>query len=185
MWAILATAPGSQVYGYDKMALYNNLTASGVSQMAYLAKVDQITGKGKTLTIDLFDVGDSTAGYIRIWSPDKSLTQQVLVNNFSYFTYNINSSGSRVSPGNCVAGLSDLCSDYGRSKITVRVASASNGSFNNTWLEITIPLGPNYGNNGLWQGGWWQVEYVVSAGNDTTTWSVNVNDNPVHLEPIP
>ncbi len=185
MWAILATAPGSQVYGYDKMALYNNLTASGVSQMAYLAKVDQITGKGKTLTIDLFDVGDSTAGYIRIWSPDQSATQQVLVNNFSYFTYNINSSGSRVSPGNCVAGLSDFCSDYGRSKITVRVASASNGSFNNTWLEITIPLGPNYGNNGLWQGGWWQVEYVVSAGNDTTTWSVNVNGNPVHLEPIP
>lgn len=185
MWAILATAPGSQVYGYDKMALYNNLTASGVSQMAYLAKVDQITGMGKTLTIDLFDVGDSTAGYIRIWSPDKSATQHVLVNNFTYFTYNINASGSRVSPGNCVADLSDHCSDSGRSQITVRKASASNGSFNNTWLEITIPLGPAYGNNGLWQGGWWQVEYVVSAGNDTTTWSVNVNGNPVRLELIP
>ena len=63
------------------------------------------------------------------------------------------------------------------------MAGAGGSSFNNTWIEITIPLANDYGLDGLWQGGWWQVEYVVSAGNDTTTWSVNVNGNPVHLVP--
>ena len=75
------------------------------------------------------------------------------------------------------------CSGSGRSKITV--ANGSNqSSFNNTWIEITIPLGTTYGASGLWQGGWWQVQYNVTAGNDTTTWSVNVRGNPVHLVPV-
>ena len=88
-----------------------------------------------------------------------------------------------MSPGNCVSGKSDVCSASGRNKITV-ATSANGSSFNNTWIEITIPLSSTYGSGGLWQGGWWQVQYNVSAGNDTTTWSVNVNGNPVHLVPI-
>lgn len=183
MWAIQATGGGStQVYGYDKMAVYNNLAATGVSQKFYMAKVDRATGAGKTLTIDLFDIGDSTAGYIRIWSPDKSATQQKMVTNFNYHTYNRTATGGRTSPGNCASGKSDTCSGNGRSKITVKTSSGS--SFNNTWTEITIPLGSDYGDKGLWEGGWWQVEYVVTGGNDTTTWSVNVNGNPVHLVPV-
>jgi len=183
MFAILATGGGTpQVYGYDKMAVYNNLAASGVLQQFYMAQVDKTTGAGKTLTIDLFDIGDSTAGYIQILSPDTSGSQPVLVTNFSYTTYNYDSSGNEVSPGNCRSGTSDSCSGALRNRITV--ANGSNqSSFNNTWIEITIPLGTNYGANGLWQNGWWQVQYNVTAGNDTTTWSVNVNGNPVHLVP--
>jgi hypothetical protein len=68
---------------------------------------------------------------------------------------------------------------------SITVAGASGSSYNNTWIEITIPLPSTYGSGGLWQGGWWQVQYNVSQGNDTTTWSVNVNGNPVHLMPWP
>ena len=184
MFAIQAVGGGSpSVYGYDKMCVYNNLAASGVLQKFYMAKVDQETGAGKTLTIDLFDVGDSTGGYIQILSPDTSGSSPVLVNNFSYSTFTYDASMTRVSPGNCKAGTSDSCSGSGRSKITV--ANGSNqSSFNNTWIEITIPLGTTYGASGLWQGGWWQVQYNVTAGNDTTTWSVNVRGNPVHLVPV-
>ena len=53
--------------------------------------------------------------------------------------------------------------------------------FNDKLLTIDIPLSSTYGASGLWQGGWWQVEYDVSSGNDTTTWQVNVLGNPVHL----
>jgi hypothetical protein len=205
MFAIMVTGGGSPtVYGYDKMAVYNNLSATGVLQQFYLAKVDRETGAGKTLTIDLFDVGDSTAGYIQILSPDAGTlnpANPVVVTNFSYTTYNYNSSGVRVNNGNCVAGNSDKCSDTNRSMITVAksVNGSTKSSFNNTWIEITIPLSSNYGSaggtapialpgqpdTGLWQGGWWQVQYNVTAGNDTTTWSVNVNGNPVHLLPWP
>lgn len=53
--------------------------------------------------------------------------------------------------------------------------------FNDKLLTIDIPLPANYGASSLWQSGWWQVEYDVSSGNDTTTWQVNVLGNPVHL----
>ena len=39
----------------------------------------------------------------------------------------------------------------------------------------------DYGRAALWQGGWWQIEYNVRSGNDTTTWQVNILGNPVHL----
>ena len=183
MFSIMAVGGGSPaVYGYNRMAVYNNLVATGVLQQFYMAQVDQVTGSGKTLTIDLFDIGDSTAGYIQILSPNGPGGTQTVVNNFSYTTYNYNAAGARVSPGNCVSGASDACSGTGRSKITV-ATSGGGSSFNDTWIEITIPLGNTYGDNGLWQGGWWQVQYNVTAGNDTTTWSVNVMGNPVHLVP--
>jgi hypothetical protein len=183
MFSIMAVGGGSPaVYGYNRMAVYNNLVATGVLQQFYMAQVDQVTGSGKTLTIDLFDIGDSTAGYIQILSPNGPGGTQTVVNNFSYTTFNYNSAGARVSPGNCVAGNSDTCSGTGRNKITV-ATSGGGSSFNNTWIEITIPLGNTYGSGGLWQGGWWQVQYNVTAGNDTTTWSVNVMGNPVHLVP--
>jgi hypothetical protein len=177
MFAIMVPSGGA-VYGYDKMAVYNNLSGNGVLQQFYLAKIDQTTGAGKTLTIDLFDVGDSTAGSIQILSPDGN-TQTAI--NFNYSTFNYNTSMVRIAPGNCVNGKSDQCSDTGVGSIVV--AGGGGSSFNNTWIEITIPLTTAYGSGGLWQGGWWQVQYNVSAGNDTTTWSVNVNGNPVHLVP--
>jgi hypothetical protein len=204
MFALMVTStnPGATIYGYDKMAVYNNLSGtSGALQQFYLAKVDQPTGIGKTLTIDLFDVGDSTAGTIQIMSPDVDYpaANPALVTNFSYTTFNYNATGQRVNNGNCHSGVSDLCSDTGRSSINVN--SGSGSSFNNTWIEITILMGDTYGqpNNCpaypdtggnhdqpcLWQGGWWQVKYNVTGGNDTTTWSVNVNGNPVRLVPIP
>ena len=180
MFAIQATGGGTAtVFGYDKMCVYNNLAQNGVLQQFYLAKVDATTGAGKTLTIDLFDIGDSTAGTIQILSPDGGT--QKLVNNFSYTTYNFNAAGQRVSPGNCQSGKSDSCSGSGRSSITV--AGGGGSSFNDTWIEITIPLSTSYGSGALWQGGWWQVQYNVTQGGDTTTWSVNVNGNPVHLLP--
>jgi hypothetical protein len=180
MFAIMVPSGGA-VYGYDKMAVYNNLSGNGVRQQFYLAKVDQQTGAGKTLTIDLFDVGDSTGGTIQILSPDGNIQTAT---NFNYTTFNYNASMVRVGPpGNCKSGVSDLCVDSNVPSITV--ANGSNqSSFNNTWIEITIPLGTTYGASGLWQGGWWQVQYNVTAGNDLTTWSVNVNGNPVHLVPI-
>jgi hypothetical protein len=168
MFSILAVGGGSPtVYGQSRMAVYNNL-AGGLQQF-YMAKVDAATGAGKTLQIDLFDIGDSTAGSISILSPAGAGGTQTTA-TFNYTT-----------SSECIAGKSDACSGNGRTSITV--AGGSGSSFNSTWLHISIPLGNTYGSGGLWQGGWWQVKYNVTAGNDTTTWSVNVAGNPVHLVP--
>ena len=195
MFAIQVGATGGAVsptvFGYDKMAVYNNLSGSSLPQQFYIAQVDKQTGAGKTLTIDFFDIGDSSAGYIQILSPDGGTPHVV---PFNYTTYNFNSSLSKSGPpGNCVAGKSDNCTGTAVTKITV--AGSGGSSFNNTWIEITIPLSSDpvtgYGATGLWgpdsnpaNKGWWQVQYTVTSSSDLTTWSVNVNGNPVHLVPI-
>lgn len=170
MFSLEAVGGGSpNIYGQSRMAVYNNLASGG--QQFYMAKVDQTTGAGKTLQIDLFDVGDVGGdSTLQILSPDGAGGTQKLVTNFSY-----------TSDSNCT-GSSDSCSGTNRSQIQTYLGGQQ--AFNNTWLHITIPLGTAYGSGGLWQGGWWQIRYNVNKGNDTTTWSVNVRGNPVHLVPV-
>ncbi len=181
MATVTTAAPsgqGPQVFGYDKMAVYNNLATTNALQQFYIAQVSKDAGAGKTLTIDLFDVGDSTAGTLSIMSPDGGTAHTV---PFTYTTYTYDSSGARVmnNASNC-ANNPAPCSAAAPGVSSVVVKNATNQSFNNTWLEISIPLSPTYGTT-LWNQGWWQVQYQVSSGNDTTTWSVNVNGNPVRL----
>ena len=70
------------------------------------------------------------------------------------------------------------------SRTQIETNNGSSSGFNNTWLHIFIPLPDTYGSvatGGLWNNGWWQIEYNVVGGNDTTTWQVSVIGNPVHL----
>jgi hypothetical protein len=188
MFGIMATGTGVQIYGQSRMCQYNNLagTASGTTtQRFYMAKVDQPSGIGKTLQINLFDIGDSTAGSIQIISPNGPGGSQ----QQATFTYTTSS--------DCVAGKSDACSSPPGGVTSITVAKDPGGSsFNSTWIYISIDLGGNYGSAGLWgpagnglpatnpNAGWWQIQYNVQGGNDTTTWGVNVVGNPVHLVPI-
>jgi len=168
MFSLEATDPGGSplVYGSGSMANYNNI--SGGTSTFYLAQIGAKYA-GKTLEINLFDVGD-TAGntYLKIKSPDGG-TQA-----YTGFTYTSASLEGTAGPsGSVSAGSAGL------------QATSCSGScsqpFNDKLITIDIPLPSTYGSSGLWQNGWWQVEYDVSSGNDTTTWQVNVLGNPVHL----
>lgn len=172
MFSLLVSSGGSpRVYGSGRMATYNNL--AGGLQKFYLAQIDAVTGAGKTAQIDLFDPGDVGGNaFLKILSPDGG--------GQSYATF------SYTTDGNCGVTAtangkpqSDSCS--GTNVTQIQTANAGSSSFNNTWIHITIPLSGTYGSGGLWQGGWWQIEYNVSSGNDTTTWQVSVRGNPVHL----
>jgi hypothetical protein len=167
MWSIEAVGAGARVYGNGRMAVYNNLQIGNAYQLFYLAQIDEPTGAGKTAQIDIFDAGDVAGdAKLKVLSPDNN-TQSLAT--FSYTT-----------DGNCVVNKSDACSGTGRTEI--QTATGGKSSFNNTWIHITIPLPSTYGDNGLWQGGWWQIRYEVpGGGNDTTTWQVSVSGNPVHL----
>jgi len=166
-FSIEVTGSGSpQVYGSGAMANWYNIT-SGTSTF-YLAKIGA-NYAGKTLQINLFDVGD-TAGntYLKIKSPDGGSQ------NYSGFTYTSASLEGTAGPsGSVAAGSSGLQ--------TTSCSGSCSHVFNDLLLTMSIPLPSTYGTGGLWQNGWWQVEYDVSSGNDTTTWEVNVIGNPVHL----
>ena len=156
---VKSTGGVARVYGAGKMAVYANLaTGTGVF---YLAQIDKVHA-GKTMTIDLFDPGESSGNaFLRILSPDG--------NSYDYARF-------------------DWSADDGRSGTDVTEIQTSNGSalFNNHLISIDIPLPPTYGSVGLTppgetEAGWWKIEYEMSAANDTTTWEVSINGNPVHL----
>ena len=70
MFSIMATGGGTaDVHGAGRMAAYNNLALG--TQKFYLAQIDQ-TGAGKTLEIDLFDLGDVNGGaWLKIMDPGR------------------------------------------------------------------------------------------------------------------
>ncbi|MFI5261437.1 MAG: hypothetical protein ACHQZR_02630, partial [Candidatus Limnocylindrales bacterium] len=124
---------------------------------------------GKTLQINLFDVGD-TAGntYLKLKSPDGGSQ------SYASFTYTSASLEGTAGPSGSISG--------GSSGLQATSCSGScTQPFNDKLITMTVALPGTYGSGGLWQNGWWQVEYDVSSGNDTTTWQVNVLGNPVHL----
>jgi len=168
MFSIEATDPGGSplVYGSGSMANYYNI--SGGTSTFYLAQIGAKYA-GRTLQINLFDVGDTSGNtYLKIKSPDGGSQA------YSAFTYTSASLEGTAGPSGSVGAASSGLQ-----------ATSCSGScsqpFNDKLLTISIPLPTTYGSSGLWQNGWWQIEYDVSSGNDTTTWQVNVIGNPVHL----
>lgn len=151
----------ARVYGGGRMAAYTNLDTG--QQRFYFAQVEAVHA-GKTMEIHLFDPGESNGNaYLRLLSPDG--------NNYHRQTFS-------------------WTSDDGRSGSNVDQIQTSNGSalFNNREITILVPLPASYGQGGLNppgdatnEQGWWIIEYELSSGNDTTTWSVDIRGNPVHL----
>ncbi|MGZ8527539.1 MAG: hypothetical protein ACXWWR_01995, partial [Candidatus Limnocylindrales bacterium] len=156
---VKSTGGVARVYGAGRMAAYANLAAG--TGVFYLAQIDKAHA-GKTMTIDLFDPGESGGNaFLRILSPDG--------NSYDYAQF-------------------DWSSDDGRSGSNVTQIQTSNGSalFNNHLISIDIALPATYGSVGLTpatetEAGWWKIEYEMSAANDTTTWEVQIRGNPVHL----
>ena len=182
MFSLMATGGGSaSVYGGGRMAAYNNLALG--SQTFYLAQIDQ-TAAGKTLEIDLFDVGDVNGGaWLQILDPDNNVYTPA---TFSY-TADANASSGHTSGTNVTCIQANGGSTTGLSAPSGCPNATSGGSFyQNSWLKILVPLPTSYGSVGLTpsgesQAGWWKVTYTVGGGSDLTTWEVNVLGNPVHL----
>ncbi len=163
LFSIWAKSLGNaRVFGGGRMAAYTNL--DGGLQKFYFAQIEKVHA-GKTLSIHLFDPGEASGNaYLRILSPDGNI--------YHYQTF-------------------DWASDDGRSQAGVsQIQTSVNGAaqFNNREITITIPLPATYGKDGLNppgdvtdEEGWWLIEYNVNQGNDTTTWSVDIKGNPVHL----
>ena len=165
MFGLEVTGSGNErVYGQSRMVAYANV-ASG-SSVFYLAQVDPVHA-GKTLEIRLFDPGDVGGdATLRIKRPTPT--------GYVYATFSFAANGG-TGP------------QSGSNVTLLQTASGGSTLYNNAWVTISIPLPTNYGQGGLTppgetEPGWWKIEYqITAAGNDTTTWEVNIRGNPVHL----
>jgi Flp pilus assembly protein TadG len=198
MFGIEVTATSGQpvVYGNGSMAAYNTLySPSGVlAQNFYLAQILNNFGQAndKTVEIRLFDPGDVAGNaYMSVLEPSATTGDNCggpsaatcptgyTAATFSYWAdanCNVSAHANGTTP-------SDSCGTEA-APITGRTyfQTALNGSssFNNTWVNIYVPLGTSYPADPP-DNGWWQIQYLVGNGNDTTTWEVNILGNPVHL----
>lgn len=152
----------ARVYGSGRMAAYTNLDSG--NQTFYFSQIEAVHA-GKRLEIQLFDPGESAGdAFLRFLSPDGNVYQ--------YATF-------------------DWVADDGRHAEGVTSLQTSVGGkaqFNNHMVTISIDLPKSYGKGGLNppgditdEEGWWKIEYNIKAANDTTTWSVSIRGNPVHL----
>jgi hypothetical protein len=155
------TAP--RVYGTSRMAIYNNINAG--TSLFYLAQIDAVHA-GKTMEIRLFDPGDVGGdATLRLKQPTK--------NGYVDATFSYTADNGRT----------------GTNVTSIQTATGGTNLYNNSWITITVPLPTTYGQNGdtLKPAGeteacWWKVQYdITAAGNDTTTWEVQIRGNPVHL----
>ena len=157
----VSSAGSARVYGGGRMAAYTNLDTG--QQKFYFAQIERVHA-GKTMVIRLFDPGETSgSAYLRLLSPDGNIYRRQTF---------------------------DWTSDDGRSGTGVQEIQTSNGSplFDNREITITVALPASYGQSGLNplgdvtdEQGWWLIEYQLANGNDTTTWSVDIRGNPVHL----
>ncbi len=173
----IAVTGGGRVYGSGAMVTYANVDSG--SQDFYLAQIDRSAGAGKTIEIDLFDVGDvGAASWVQLL-PDGSPAWQPV--SFSY-TADANGGNRHSAPGGttCLQAFGGS----GTAPPGCGEKATSGGQFyQNSWVKIMITLPTTYGDasHPLTQNGWWKIRYTVSKGNDTTTWQVSILGNPVHL----
>ncbi|MGD0247815.1 MAG: Tad domain-containing protein [Candidatus Limnocylindrales bacterium] len=163
---VTSTGGSAQVYGQGAMEMYTPLPA-GQASTFYLAQIDATSGAGKTIEIQLWDVGDTNglSANLQIlqpttsgWSPVSSMTW----------------TGTKVSTdsSSCPNGSGSSITTYSGGKL-----------YNGCWLTIDVSIPTSYTAP---QNGWWKITYNMGTGGtdmstDLTTWQVNILGNPVHL----
>lgn len=167
-FAIYVTSGGTgtpQVYGQGAMEMYSPLPAS-VASTFYLAQIDATSGAGKTIEIQLWDVGDTNGltANLQILQPTASGWSAVPAMTWT---------ATKVSAdaATCPNGSGGSIPTYTSAKL-----------YNGCWLTIDISIPTTYTAPQL---GWWKITYNMGSGSaqatDLTTWQVNILGNPVHL----
>ena len=150
------------------MQMYSPLAGNSDSTF-YLAQIDQQSGAGKTVEINLYDPGDTgnLTADLTILQPTTSGWSTV---NMTWTAKKVASNGV-----NCVTSSGGLVG-------SVRTAQGGTSYFNGCWLTMDISIPITYTAP---QNGWWKINYHMSNGSgnstDETTWQVNIRGNPVHL----
>ena len=170
-FAIYVKASGGtpQVSGLGAMEMFTPLPANKASTF-YLAQIDAESGAGKTIEINLWDVGDTQGlpSSLQILQPTSSGWSAVSTMSWTATAV------ATQNAGPCPSG----------SGSTITTFSGSTKIYNGCWLTIQIVLPTTYSAP---QNGWWKITYSMGAGTakaaDLTTWQVNIRGNPVHLIP--
>ena len=173
-FSVYVQSSGSaQVYGLGAMESFFLLPASASSEF-YLAQIDQPAGAGKTIEIDLWDVGDVynlSSASLQVLQPSGAGWTQVTTG----MSWTSTKPGGSASSAPCPSGAGSSITTYNGAK-----------QYDGCWLIINVTVPPSYAP--LTTNEWWKIRYTTGsctgtcdAASDLTTWQVNIRGNPVHL----
>ena len=151
---VTTTGPDASIFGLGDMSIFANPGAGGASTDLFLVEVGE-EHQGKSLIIELFDVGDITGGS----AADKMTLRDGnrAIPDCSWMS----DDGEAGGPGPCVISTPDK-------------------RFNGELLTITVPIPNDYTCSGL--SCWFKIDYqYVGTVNDTTTWAARLPGNPIRL----
>lgn len=155
--ASVGSGPAPKVYGLLDMSIHVNFTSNQAEP--YLAEV-RPEHAGKTLEIDIWDLGDAPGSQTDAW--------------ITFY----DSSGSRPdcswtsTNGESATGVSNCRIDIGAQR------------FNAEWIYVQIPIPSSYTCNpsGPLPACWWKIQINSKLQpTDRTTWTARITGDPVRL----
>lgn len=148
------------LYANGKLPIYVN-AGNNATPTFYLARITP-SAAGRTLHLEFFDIGDVSGG---------TTNMQVLPPSEYAATF----AGCTYQRDNAAATAAPTCSQTGM----------ASGQYNGRLVTVTVPIPSDYTCNVADPAGCWvRVQLSFSAGaqpQDTTTWSANVDGDPVRL----
>lgn len=165
-----STASSVQIAGAGRMVIYAN--KPGASTEFYLSRIGS-GAAGRTLSLNLFDVGDApNAGTITVLPPAGA-------------TVASGSGRTALTLSNCqgwgaVDGTSSAPSDLGNCALTNVISTRYQGKMQ----IITIPIPPTYTCDDRDANAcWFKIRFQFPAGTptDTTSWWTALNGDPVRI----
>ena len=157
---------------WDDMCLYTPVAAATFQLPLFQLPPSYA---GKTVTIDLYDVGDLSAGgdvYIDLIDPSTGLPA-VSAQGVQIYDLGIQRSNA-----------GSLISAPGNKQATYQATSAGTTLYNGHWVRLNLPVPSTWNPGANPANWWWSMQYRTSGGavaNDTFTVAVGLKGNPAHL----
>jgi len=164
---------------WSDMTLYTPIDASSGAFQIYAFRIAPDYA-GQTVTIDIYDTGDITAGTLDLYLVDPS---GVVARPTAPATVAVNNLGSSRStlpgPGNVVSPpLSDPTQAF------AEPTTGGTKHFDGMWLHFEVPIPTNYNPGSNPNNWWWSMKYLITpAGTATDTFAIAIGlkGNPAHL----
>lgn len=180
------SSPQPALSAYGDMGMYNNINGgsrNAATAEFYLANVGPQYA-GKTLVIDLWDIGDSNGQVnVQIMAPSKTVAAGTPVATCTW-------TRTKIDQANGIPGALESGPNAASPCNIQTTDSSGYSAFNGRWLHIRVPLPTKYAGscdptvNPLTTMGscWWRVQYISGGQtHDATTWAAHMEGNPVHL----
>ncbi|MGA8417538.1 MAG: hypothetical protein WB808_13095 [Candidatus Dormiibacterota bacterium] len=191
------TDPGCQVSALDELAVYTPIQSSGSSGFSLPLFNVPADYAGQTINFYVFDVGDvSGSNQISILNPDQQScgvtpAPCLFTSAAGVPVYDLGYSLNTTPTSSLLVNSADSCAstaiqpNTNQALVNTAVITGCSGRsstdfFNARWLLFKLQIPSNYAAG---NGGWWNMNYSVTGGTATDTFTLVVNyaSTPVHL----